>query len=68
MKFEIEYAQFTKIKISGRIGGKGVEMEVRIVLDGMAYEFESYSDLRELLDEKAQNVTEANEDDGVYFP
>lgn len=26
------------------------------------------SDLRELLDEKAQNVTETNDDDGVYFP
>ena len=26
------------------------------------------SDLRELLDEKAQNVTETNDDVGVYFP
>ena len=26
------------------------------------------SDLRELLDEKAQNVTETNDGDGVYFP
>ena len=26
------------------------------------------SDLRELLDEKAQNVTETNDDAGVYFP
>lgn len=26
------------------------------------------SDLRELLDEKAQNVTKTNDDDGVYFP
>ena len=26
------------------------------------------SDLRELLDEKAKNVTETNDDDGVYFP
>ena len=37
-------------------------------MDGMAFEFESYADLRELLDEKAQNVTETNDDDGVYFP
>lgn len=43
-------------------------MEVRIVMDGMAFEFESYSDLRELLDEKAQNVIETTDDDGVYFP
>ncbi len=43
-------------------------MEISIVLDGIAYDFEDYSALRELLDEQATNVEEIKEADGVYFP
>lgn len=43
-------------------------MGIRIVMDGMAYDFEDYMELRELLDERASSVEETKEPDGVYFP
>lgn len=43
-------------------------MGIRIVIDGIVYDFEDYSELRELLDERASSVGETKEANGVYFP
>lgn len=42
-------------------------MEIRIVIDGISYEFNSYCELRELLDAHAAAVSETSDDAGVYF-
>lgn len=43
-------------------------MEIRIVIDGISFEFDDYTDLREILDERCSVMLETDEDNGVYFP
>lgn len=43
-------------------------MEVKVVIDGVAYEFQDYIELRELLDSHASSASETSDDNGVYFP